>query len=371
MSELAFFPWFTIKTEVQVGPFRLLRYQRGKQPGGEDQATLDVVIRPYHSASGRSLEQCTLLSLSENSLTADLSREQRDAVFRFAELAAFSGLGTRHFFSHLDYSNRDNFRLVVQGFRELGAGILVVTRRRDGSTKTYHSGDTYRVRCPSHVTPTALELDNDFLLALLAAETRGDWSRLLQAIVLFNEANTDRDFVPEAAELVLSFAALEQLLNIQADPKALGERFQATWVPKETIPRVNWKVRSERSGVNNRLAQAPNLRSAWIEDMGVTRGSMAHGHGTDAYPSIWSPSEHLLFVAFALPRLMKLHLSGCGLYTLTDDDHRDIDALEPLLNERHFARGRAEDDPPWPRIIGDAAISRLARKIAKEFLPDE
>ena len=73
-------------------------------------------------------------------------------MFVFSEILAIAGLAAREFFSvgALLYQNRDNFRLVIQGFSSEQNGATIVTRRRDGSTHNYWSRDSYRVEKPDH-----------------------------------------------------------------------------------------------------------------------------------------------------------------------------------------------------------------------------
>ena len=46
----------------------------------------------------------------------------------------------------------------------------------------------------------------------------------------------------------------------------------------------------------------------------------------------WTVREHLLLTSFAVPRLVKQVLSRLDLYQLTNEDTRDINTFESLLN---------------------------------------
>lgn len=168
--------------------------------------------------------------------------------------------------------------------------------------------------------------------------------------------------MPEGVELVFSFSSLEQLLDRAGrDPRVVAEAFSHIWLPGEPLPRNQWTVQSTTESIRRRLERAPSLRYAWIEDMGVARGSVAHGHGFHSYPGAWSVPEHLLLAAFVIPRLLKLRLAQIGHYTLTEDDQTDVDVLEALLNERLLEpRNPSDQTPfPWSRVLLDAMLHRL------------
>ena len=66
--------------------------------------------------------------------------------------------------------------------------------------------------------------------------------------------------------------------------------------------------------------------------------------------------EHLLLTSFAVPRLVKQTLSRLELYELTDEDTRDIDTFESLLNlpdlfERDRGSNRSAEGFAWQRVL--------------------
>jgi hypothetical protein len=363
MPQLAFFPWLRIQTNIDVGPYQLLQYQRGAQPAnGLLQAQIDTVIQPYKDATGHPIHNATILTTIDRGLTDDMTGILHAELFEFSELVAAATLSARRFFEYAGYCNRDNARLVIQGFREDDGGSLIRARRRDGPSAAYMTADVYEVRCPHHVRLNHIALDVPLLSALHAAQHEPAWLQFFQAAVLFNEANTDRDYMPETVELVLSFASLEQLLDRAGRPvRDVAEAFSAIWVPIEPLPRNQWTLPPAAQGIRTRLERAPSLRYAWLEDMAHARGSLAHGHAAETYPAAWSVPEHLLFAAFVIPRLLKLRLTQIGHYTLTDNDQIDVDVLEELLNERHLEpRNPSDTTPlPWSRVVSAAMVRRL------------
>lgn len=363
MPQLAFFPWLRIQANIDVGPYRLLQYQRGAQPANELlQTQIDAVIQPYKDATGHPIHHATILTTVDRGLTDDMTETLHAELFEFSELVAAAALSARRFFEHAGYCNRDNARLVIQGFREDEGGSLIRVRRRDGSSASYMTAGVYEVRSPHHVRLNHNALDVPLLSGLYAVRREPAWLQFFQGVVLFNEANTDRDYMPETVEIVLSFASIEQLLDRAGRPvRDVADAFPAIWVPTEPLHRDQWTLQPATQGIRTRLERAPSLRYAWLEDMANARGSLAHGHGAEAYPALWNVPEHLLFAAFVIPRLLKLRLTQIGHYTLTDDDQIDIDALEELLNERHLVPHNPSDTTPfpWSRVVSAAMVRRL------------
>lgn len=364
MSQLAFLPWIQLDHDVDLGSYQLLRYRREQLPAEnrEEQAVIDQVLEPFHGSGIHPIRRATIVTTSTRGLIEDLADEAREDLFYFGDLLAFSGLAGRRYFQHR-YWNRDHFRLVLQSFVDPQAGIVLLSRRRDGSTTTLVARSAYRVSCPDHVYPTAVSLDEPLLLSLLESRERDEWNRLRQGIVLFNEANTDRLEMPQASEMILVYSAFEQLLGLAgAGPRDVAVAFASLFDPDAECPRDEWKIAEGNERAAALLDRAGSLREAWLQDLGISRGSLAHGHEGEAYPACWSPREHLLFSSFAFPLAVKRVLAGLQLYDMLDDDERLIEAFEFLLNERHFAED-VRDRGVWGDVLDQRLIRRLVRQV--------
>ena len=219
MPQLAFFPWLELEDDIDIGGYSLKRFKPGSLPRVDEglRATLDFVLAPYRDTSDNPVESAVILNRNGRGLIDDLSEEDRDDLFRFAELFAFAALAAREFFISA-YFNRDHLRLIVQAFSDPRGGAVVETRRKDGVTRDLVPGAIYRVQMPWHVTNPGLPIKPDWALlrALLASREREDWSTLYRGIVLFNQANTDAPDISPDTELVLSYAAMEQVLGISS-----------------------------------------------------------------------------------------------------------------------------------------------------------
>ena len=360
MPQLAFFPWLALRTDIDVGDYSLTRFVRGRRPRSADglQETLDALLAPYHFLGDGPIKYAVILTAHDRDLTDELSPEDRADLFEFAELFAFAALAAREFFS-ADYWNRGQLRLVIQAFTDPKDGAFLEMRRRDGSDLLRITGDRYMVQAPMHVTSggQSIKLDCALLEALLAAraQSRERWSRLHRGIVLFNQANTDAPDVSPHTDLMLTYPALEQVLGLVSgrEQRQLPTRFSETWRPRRDIPESEWRPAPPNKPWKGDTLQT--LRACWADDLRSARGNLAHGHQEDRKPSIWTVREHLLLTSFVVPRLVKRILADMSLYELTDDDHGDISALEPLLNlpDAYAQLGPHEEDFAWRRVLAN------------------
>lgn len=347
MPHLAFFPWIELEEDRNVGDYSLKRFKRGSLPRADEECrgTLDSVLEPYRDTSDKPVGSAVILHRRDRGLTDDLSEADRSDLFRFAELFAFAALAAREFFISDCYCNRDHLRLIIQACSDPRGGAVVVTRRRDGINSDMVPGAIYRVQVPAHVTPPGLKIKPDWALlrALLASREREAWSGLYQGIVLFNQASTDAPGTSLDTELVLTYAAIEQILGLskKKHQRCFSAKFADAWDPSQELPRSEWRRPTDGS----RSKSGKNLRTCWASDLRTCRGNLAHGHHADQAPSRWTVQEHLLLTSFAVPRLVKQILSGLDLYELTENDTRDIDAFESLLNLPDlFERSRSVRD---------------------------
>lgn len=341
MPQLAFFPWIELACDIDTASYSLRRFVRGRLPGADrdGQAAIDAVLDPYRDLRDRPIRNAVILAAHDRELTGDLSEEDRTDLFLFAELFAFSALAAREFFTD-DYCNRDDLRLVIQAFEDPRGGAFMEMRRRDGVHWSRVTGDHYKVQVPAHVSRVwkPIRPDCRLLEALLSARECEPWPRLHRGIVLFNHASTDAPDMSDT-ELVLSYAAMEQILGIRWGKDRFHQRFATVWNPSRQVPRNEWRAPPTGKPWNK-----ANLRECWAKDLHCCRGNLAHGHGESARASQWTVRQHLLLTSFAVPLLVKRVLSGLGLYEATDEDEQDIDSLEPLLNLPDvFAKSGPED----------------------------
>lgn len=362
MKVVALFPWLQPHKETDCGDFSLIPYIRGKAPGGTGtplQALLDELTLPYMSHSNEPIKAATLMRISGQDIIGELNEDQRDELFLFGELVAFSGLAKREFFAgHINYTNRDNFILAVQSFKQIdpNSGTVIVVRRRDGSCDTTVSRKALRIHCPAHV-PRVLSsdiLDVTLLKILVTARKKlkpEDWERCYESIWWFNKANTDSAQVTPQEEVVFSVSAFERLLDSRTGVlEDLVPPFLELVNPSESVSidkctkslgRLRGKVKSS------------SIREAWLRDLVILRHNHAHGMKAPGYHPCWSIEEHLLLASYIFPLMVKRMLHRNLLYRPTSEDEVDINAFESLANADLFSPQTSPDGSerwPWHEI---------------------
>lgn len=375
MSTLVFFPWIAVEKPLRTGNLQLIPYERGRRPAALDtaiQAQIDQVLLPYRNEGGHPISEAVLLQIHDRPLTSAIDEETGQTLFAIAELLAFAGLSNRDFFG-VRYCNRDNFQIVVQGFRPESNTVVVPSRRRDGATHVVYPQGTYRVLRPAHVPRFRIdERELAILSSLMKARLHPDWDRMHEAITNFNLANTDNPAFPLPTEAILAIGAFQRLLNCDTGREdQLAERFSRVFQPRESLSPSDCGVESPNSKVTDAFRRRPTIREGWIRDFYALRGQYAHGTIATRYPSIWTAREHLLLAAFAFPLLLKKLLADGDLYALTDEDVAHISAFEHLACTRHFVS--TEDFPdqnifPWPKIISSA---RIRESVERFFRSDD
>jgi len=377
MSMVAFFPWLKIKRDFDLGDIELKIFKvSGQQEVTENgrQIIYDKVIKHYLDSSNNLIEKCTIVLKKNKNILEDIDENERDFLFSFAEILAFSGLSKREFFGFgFGYCNRDNFSFVIQSFTKDSDGVTIVTRRRDGSTKNFISGDAYKVTMPFNITSNEVEIDINLAKALLQLPKKSPdiWPRFSDAIFFFNRANTDSDQITEHQEIVMTISAFERLLDCRGgSEKELVKKFLKVFTTEDCLD-FSQSKRLKNSGfkVNDKT-----LKEIWLRDFFRIRGEYAHGKRSSKRPIIWLPYEHLLLGAYVFPLLLKILLSKYGFYKLIEDDIDDINLFEQLAGADIFKKPKDSGSWEWDRIRSDYKfnknIERAYEKAKKEFKSD-
>ena len=215
--------------------------------------------------------------------------------------------------------------------------------------------DEFAFHRPNHVDDRSkVALDVQLLAVLLSLPTT---HRVHEAIVEFNQANTDSSDVPEHVEVVMCKSALEWLLEIGTSANALvnaleGSLSNVTPTACDGPLRETWMQRWQHQ-------TRPLL--AWAKDFCAVRGTSAHG--MSRMPSVWGNHQHLAFIAILFPLLLKVVLANDGLLEMDDIDIEHLRRIEQYLMHDPFDHDWDEDNPhPW------ADVASHARLVARAYL---
>jgi hypothetical protein len=348
MGALAFFPWLRLPSDlkpIHAAGFELLRYAHDEYKEANAEA-VGAVLAPYAEGARTPLREAVLLRVAGRDIVDDLDASQIEAAFQFAEMVALAGLSKRQFFSHSGYSNRDAYRLIIQKFDKPGKGSLQQSLRRDGVSSLYIMDPAYRVECPSHVSRLErVNIDEQLLQALVSCRKAANADDFIESTVTFNLANTDNPAIAQHVELVLSSGALEKVLGLHH-----GKEDQlANALSKCLRPHVDVAIKnSPRAAMAQ--GKSTSLRELWIRDLYRYRNEFAHGNVAAKRARIWNVREHLLLSSYVFPLVIKAQLAAAGFYTLTDDDHLEVDTFEPLLCAVDLFATNADGDFIWQEI---------------------
>jgi len=330
MGAFTFFPWFVVKEKIIIGDFELHPYLVGRNDFGIGNV-VDPYLKSYESFPDRSVERVTLLKVKGKDFLDDLTVDERESIFSFREIFAFSLLEDRQYFSQIGfYTNFDTVQCIVQSFQPGHVGVAVTARTRAGQRMMAYSGKSFKVSSPFHVKAGEVyEIDSTLAKCLMAAYESENFEKYDLAIFNFNRANSDNETTTPYVELVLICSAFERLLEI--DPSR-EDVLVAKFLKVMAIQREH---------------EETNKREVWIRDFYQSRGQFAHGKKRALKKSLWSINEHLLLATFVFHILLKIKLSEGGFYTLADDDQFNIYFFDHLIKSTNLFEPIADDLWKW------------------------
>jgi len=360
-----------INNEIDFGEFKLipsnneflLRNEKAKN-------VISLILQRYFDKTNQPIKEFTILLLKNKGIVHDYNEDERNLLFSFAEIIAFSGLAARSYFNCISgYSSRDNFIFIIQGFGDGTKGVTVVSRRRDGNQKSYYSGDKFSEKAPYYINiGQNLPLDVNLAKALLSARQSLEasrWPYYSDAIFSFNLANTDDDNkMSIQQEIVLLIGAIQRLLEYGGSNK--GELSNIFVKYFDSIPKFNLQE-SKRLSCKIKYK---SIFEAWINDLYAVRGDFAHGRQKSSKVQIWKPHEHLLLGSYLFPLLVKIKLTNKKFYTLTKSDEFDINVFEPLADADLFAQPKDQLDWEWGRIRDDYSTEQEVNQLVSKFIED-
>jgi hypothetical protein len=360
MSLLQFVPWSTVKAPLVVGPFTLLPWD-ANQPDGfspEEVAVIAQVLGRYVTLTGYPVRKAIVVRREGSGLLDDLADDAIAEAYEAIELLRLACLSNRSFFTPAPfgyYVNTDAITLIIQRFRGAIDATTVVARRADGSQNTGYSIREVKFAAPLHVDPYVnheLEPDSALLDTILKARATfqlGEWDRWADAIVSFNQANTDSGTISAHIEFVLLSAAFERLLKTSSKAEDVAARFAAAFLPS---------AERRAAGMGRLAGHDPkhaerSVREAWMLEFQRMRGFFAHGKRSPQKPNPWRRHEHHFMAVAAFPVTAKLLLAAKGFYELTDRDQAMLDAFEDVASCEDVMGKPGDMSYPWRRIVGE------------------
>lgn len=369
MGTLQLLPWCSIDRDYDLGEIRLLRVTRRARVAGmnvTDNRLVKRFLRSYRSLEGDPVDPCAIVGLGGDSPLRDLTDAEIADCAETLQLVTFCSLAARQFFRQ-PYSNTACFTRYVQKFED-DRGIAIHSRRRDGGTLDGRLlPETVFGIPPQAAAVNELAIDEVLFQSLVTHRDRlsaSEWTRWQNAIDCFNFANTDDSSIPIHVEWVMTAAAFQRLLGARSDADAVASAFEALVQPESTIFAGSATQRSFSANATSR-----SLRSVWAREFYELRGEYAHGRLTTNRQHAWEAFEHLLISAISFPLVAKALLNQAAVYSLTSEDHAQIDAFEALLDSDflHPPAGQQNSwDSVWSRLQSRVHGSRRLRDTVNE-----
>jgi hypothetical protein len=316
----------------------------------------------YFERENYPVTQITIIKTKGSEILADAPESLIEDLHSLQQALTFSHLSQRVFFHPgKPYCNTSHFEMYMHRTHE--AGVVLQSRRRDGSTGAYLPLDFYAMYCPLQVASTDplspnVELANALFALIQHPESEG----FVSAIDSFIDANTDSPQISERHESIHLYAAFERLFNIgnsdhKKCAKKLIELLNIDAKPTDHYRHLTNRKRDDK-------LQQENTKGVWIKDLAIVRGQYAHGNN-GAPPTCWSLREHLLLGAFIFPLAIKAHLARSAEYNLTDEDKAYINLFDELcdlknLFEKHVAKYGSEIFA-WAELVKKAQLPIWAK----------
>ncbi len=357
MSMLLLMPWCPIETEIDVGDVKIVPYELTKP---YDSLTptmwrrIKAIMGMYRNLQGSKIDRAGLVKTQNKSITDDLSQEEIDTAYESIALTCFSGLSNRTYFNPVGpYCNSDCFTMYVQKFGRENFTTLT-PRRREGQNMDAWPIREVKLSVPANCRPIQnIAIDHNLLDALLKlrAQLASDsWIRWHNAILCFNQANTDSENVRYQVEWVLLCSAFEHLMGTKPNAKDVARSFSEIIVPaKSLLAHEAKRCKHAQRKVSN------SLRYEWLCEFYRIRGDYAHGKLKTKQPMTWNTLEHLVLGTIAFPLVIKCLLTKKSCYEMTVEDRAQIDAFEEFADTVEFCKRpnyrKSSMDSFWQRYV--------------------
>lgn len=372
MAAIAFMPWCRIDGNYDLADLSIVRFERGRRVEGIDDALqqdVQKILGTYKDIKGMPVDEAALLVLRNKQILDDLNDEERDLLYELVEVIRFGGLANREYFHPIShYCNSDCFACYVQRFTATDF-TTPSSRRREGSTQSVWPIAEISITVPPHCSPIRKVVVDANLITSLFGHRRDhpdEWTRWLNAISSFNQANTDAENFRHQVEWVLLCSAFEHLLDAESKAIDVATKFANLLVPSESKLVRDATRRSARWREEGRP-----LRFEWMREFYRIRGDFAHGRLESRQDMVWSLGEHMVLATIAFPLLVKLLLQTAHEYTLTDEDLAQIAAFEAFADIPRFtyppADARGSLDSHWKRVRRQANRSMAIKRVVAEW----
>lgn len=370
MPTIQFMPWCPINKKYQAGDITIIPFATAENSEHSDELTVllgsaRTILALYRDIEGQAVSNMAVIQYASKPILSNLTDDEIGVTKDCLVIVCFSGLVNRAYFDPLGPDcNADCFISYGHKFQGDPTFSGITSRRLEGRTIDVRSLDKLLFSIPVHASGiTEIILDESMLSSLLdyrRSSSDSDWTRWQNALACFNQANTDSDTVSEQVEWVLLCSAFERLLNAKSNAKDVAHKFTDVFKPDGEL-----LIRDAKRKLPNWNTLTKPLRCLWLREFYGVRGDFAHGRLQTRQPMAWNLYEHLALAKTAFPLLAKCLLAQSGKYTLTENDHAQIDAFEHFADDPFLQRPPDQEgsmDSWWNRHLIEAKGDRALRR---------
>jgi hypothetical protein len=338
---LYFLPWCRLRCRYIVGEIELSPVRSVAAPQGPNPSFAPSVVQGlqhFVDLDDAAVHEVTAVRLKGGEWVGELTPESEQALRECLAVACFAALACRDFEQDAgQWSNADCFQLYAYELPSDPARTETLrVSRRDGIVKVL-AGYPAKYHRPVHTASAdSIAIDVQLAQALAAFRDRAigagkqaTWEQMLDAILVFNRANSDARYADPRDDWVMMSSAFQRLLG--RPTKALDD---ATGTAQE--------FRGIIEEPANEVGADLNLIEEWLREFCRIRGAFAHGRRLPGQPQRWDYRSHLLSAAISFPLLVRFLLEKEGLYSRTITDRAALAALPEFLQQRTQNTARTE-----------------------------
>lgn len=372
-GRIAFLPWLTLPTTVNVGPFRFQPVnltEIGTVVGDVMAEAVAATIRTHVDQSGEAIDSCTLILRPRSAVPWDMPDTSWPFAAGACKLLALGALAEQRFlcsplFHGQGHMNSTMFRPMNHVAIADSPYFSTLHNRRGGSLRVGGRKVTDTVfQQPYQIEGTRCDVVNTRLIqAVIKAEKKAPelFSAIETALDMFLLGHSEAPDLDDHTCVMLSAMAIERLLDpkkssAQGVAEALAELFSEFLhrpLASSTWMQCDAKYQGEQA--------AWPLHRKWMKELYEARSATAHRGPKSEFSVNFRTEKHLVIAAFVFPLIVKLKLADAGLYTLSSDENASCEVLDELIDS-DWGTG-VENPPQWPSILDQAQASRSLRAV--------
>jgi hypothetical protein len=370
-GRIAFLPWLTLPTAVNVGAFRFQPVKLAEIDAVVGDVMAEAVattIRTHVDQSGKPIESCTLILMPKRAVPWDMPDQRWPFAAGACKLLALGALAEQRFLCSPVFHGHMNstmFRPANHIALADSPCFSTLHNRRGGSLRVGGRMVTDTVfQQPYQIEGTRCDAVNARLIrAVIKAEKEAPelFSAIETALDMFLLGHSEAPELDDHTCVMLSAMALERLLEPKkSTAQGVAEEFTELFsvFPHRSIASSTWMQCDPKFQADQ--ATWP-LHRKWMKELYEARSSQAHRGPKPEFSSNFEPEKHLVIAAFVFPLVMKLKLANAGLYILSSDEIASCEVLDELIDS-DWGTG-FENPPQWPRILDQAQANRSLRTV--------